>query len=172
MAKSKQDKKKLIDSYVKDLNDASATFVITPTGINPNEANEIRQKLNDASLRFIKNTLFKIALKDANKSFDDIEFKDQKAILFSKGDASANAKILFEHLKEIKKGEILGGLLKDNILTKEEVEELANLPTKDVMIATTVGAIGSPLTGFVRVVNAPLSDFVSVLKNISDNKSE
>ncbi|MBU0976339.1 MAG: 50S ribosomal protein L10 [Patescibacteria group bacterium] len=171
MAKNKQDKQKLVDTYVKNLTEANAAFVITPTQITPNEANELRKKLNDASLNFVKNTLFKIAVKNANRNFDDIDFKDQKAILFCRGDASETAKTLYEYLREIKKGEIAGGLLDDTPLSQADVEELATLPSKDVMLATAVGAIAAPITSFVRVMNGTITNFVNILKNISENKS-
>ncbi|MDD3647244.1 MAG: 50S ribosomal protein L10 [Candidatus Dojkabacteria bacterium] len=171
MAITKQEKKKLLDTYVKNLTEARAAFVITPTQLTPNEATKLRKRLNDSSLNFVKNTLFRLAVKDTKSDFGEIDFRDQKAILFCRGDASEAAKILYEYLKEIKKGEIVGGFLDSTPLSNLDIEELATLPSKDIMLAITVGSIGAPLTGFVRVMNGTLTNFVNVIKNISENKS-
>ena len=172
MAKTKKEKQSIIEAYVKNLNESRALFVITPTEITPNEINNLRKKLKDvdSSITFIKNTLLEKALEKSGKKLDDISFDNQKAVLFSKENASESAKILSDFLEEIKKGEIEGGLLDETSLSLEDIEELANLPPKEQMIAISISAIASPLSSFVNVLNANITNFMNVLNNISEDK--
>lgn len=174
MAKTKNQKQETVENYLEKLNAATALFIITPTKITPNEANALRRKLseNDASFNVVKNSLFKIALKKVKKELKGTELSGENAVVFAQGQESESAKTLYEFLEEAKKGEIRGGFLNDEYLTKEEVEELAKLPSREILIATTVQTLAAPLSSFVRVLNANISSLVNVLKNISENKSD
>lgn len=172
MAKTKEEKQNIIEAYVKDLNDSKALFVITPTEITPNEINDLRKKLKDvgSSITFIKNTLLEKALEKSGKKLDNVSFDNQKAVLFSKEKASESAKILSDFLEEIKKGKIEGGLLDKTSLSLEDIDELANLPPKEQMIAISVSTIASPLSSFVNVLNANVTNLINVLNNIAEEK--
>jgi large subunit ribosomal protein L10 len=172
MAKTKQQKQDLVDKYATKISDSNALIVITPTKITPNEATQLRKKLHKTGATFsvVKNTLFKVALEKANKELKDIDFNEENAIVFCSKDVSEVAKIVNDTLEEIKKGEIKGGLLEDTPLNKEEVDQLAKLPSKDIMIATTVRVIAAPLSNFVHVLNGNILNLVNVIKNIAENK--
>ena len=81
MAKTKQEKKNLIESYTENLNGSKAFFIITPTEITPNEVNELRKKLHreNSTFVFVKNTLFKKALQNIEKKdIDNLDLRNQK----------------------------------------------------------------------------------------------
>lgn len=174
MAKSKERKREVVEEYQARLNEASAFFVIKPTAITPNEATVLRKKLKAARATFsvVKNTLFDVALDKANKKDVNLDISGENAIIFCEDDVSEPAKAVYEFLKEIEKGEIRGGFLNDSPLSGQDVEDLAKLPSKEVLLAYTVSAIGAPISGFVNVMNANLVNLVNVFKNISENKSE
>jgi len=173
MAKTKLEKNKIIEDYIKRLEEAKAFFIITPTKINPNEANELRKTLKDidSSFSIIKNTLFKIAAKKAKIGIDKISIQDQKAIVFCNKDASQSAKIVYDFLEDIEKGEINSGLLDGNLLDIDEIEQLAKLPSRNIMLATTVRTIASPLSGLLNVLNANITNLIYALKNISEKNN-
>lgn len=173
MAKSKQEKKRLIESYVGWLNDSPALFIVEPTKITPNDATELRKKLINlnASFNVVKNTLFKKALEQVGRSIPEETVEGENAIVFCKGEASESAKIVFDFMKENDKGSIKGGLLDGAQLSALDVEQLAKLPSREILLATTLAAFQAPISGFVNVLNANIVSFVNVLKNISDNKS-
>jgi len=170
VSKTKKQKKEIVNYYVDKLNNSNTLFVITPTQITPNEANELRKKLKEAeaTFNFIKNTLFKIALEKTKIQLKDVEFNSETAVIFCKNDASESAKIVYNFLKDIKKGEIKGGRLEDKTITVDMIEQLAQLPSKDILIATTVRTIAAPLSNFVNALNGNILNFVNVLKNISE----
>jgi large subunit ribosomal protein L10 len=173
MAKTKGEKKQIVENYVEKINGSDALFIITPTKITPNEANDLRKKLAEkgASFNVVKNTLFRLALKKTGKDLGDIDLSSENAIIFCEKDASENAKILYEFLKEIKKGAIKGGFLDGTLLGQSNVEELAKLPSKDVMLATTVRTIAAPITNFVYALNGNILNLINVINNISEKSS-
>lgn len=174
MAKTRKQKDQSIDEYVDLINNAHALFFIRPTAITPNEATELRKKLKGTGATFsvIKNTLFKIALEKTTLPMKDLEMTGENAIIYCTEEVTEPAKVIYEFIEDHKKGEIRGGVLQDSELSGQDVESLAKLPSKDIMIAQTVRAIGAPLSGFVNVLNANISNLVNVLKNISENKTE
>lgn len=170
MSKTKKQKKEIINYYVDKLNNSTTLFVITPTKITPNEANKLRKDLIDAkaTFNFVKNTLFKIALEKTKIQLKDIEFETETAVIFCQDDASESAKIVYNFLKDIKKGEIKGGRLEDKTITVDMIEQLAQLPSKEILITTTVRTIAAPLSNFVNALNGNILNFVNVLKNITE----
>ncbi|MBN2016195.1 50S ribosomal protein L10 [Candidatus Dojkabacteria bacterium] len=174
MAKTKVQKKQMIAEYVTKINDSNALFVISPTSLTPNEANGLRKKLRvlNASFNVVKNSLIKRALQEAGKEQEKLQFSNENAVIFCKQDASEGAKILNNFIEEVKKGEIKGGFLDGDFLTKEDIEELAKLPSKEIMIGITIGAIGAPISGFVNALNGNIVNFLNVLKNISESKEK
>lgn len=174
MAKTRNQKQKLVRDYIEKINASKALFIIAPTQITPNEANTLRKQLKEsnASFNVVKNSLFKIALKKTQKELDDISLSEENAAIFIQGEASESAKVLYNFLEDIKKGKIKGGLLDNTPLGTTEIEELAKLPPKDELIATTVRTIGAPLTNFARVLNANILSLVNVLKNIGKEESK
>ncbi len=171
MAKTKTQKNKIIKDYIDRLEASKALFIVTPTQITPNEANMLRKKLKeiDSSFSTIKNTLFKIALEKTNIKFEDID--KEKAVVFCDSDASQAAKALYDFLKDIDKGEINAGFLNRQLLDSSQIEELAKLPSREIMVSTTVRTIVSPLSSFMNVLNANIKNLIYVLNNISEKNS-
>jgi large subunit ribosomal protein L10 len=170
MAKTKKDKEKLIEQYIKRLKEAKAIFVITPTGITPNEANQLRSKLlnNDSTLSTVKNSLFKIALDKTKTDLEDIDLSGENAVIFCQGEISESAKFVYNFLDEIKKGKIKGGFLDSSFLSEKEIETLAKLPPKEILLVQTVNAFQAPISSFVRLLNANTLNLINVLNNISE----
>ncbi|MFR5880259.1 MAG: 50S ribosomal protein L10 [Cloacibacillus evryensis] len=120
-----------------------------------------------------KNTLMRIALKECNMvQASEIDFGPNGYVL-SYGDAAAVAKAIRDFSKEkgnealVIKGAILGG---QQLLSKEQVFALADLPSKETLIAQVVGTIAAPLRGLVTVLSGPQRNFVTVLERIKEQK--
>jgi len=173
MSKTKNEKKQLVKKYEEMLGGVKAFYVITPTKITPNEATSLRKKLTGtATFNVVKNALFRLALKNTKKELSNVALEGENAVVFVEGEATEGAKAVYDFVDEIEKGEIKGGMLDGQELSKDDVVELAKLPSKDVMLGQVVGTIAAPVSGFVNVLNANLTGFVSVLKNISDSKEQ
>lgn len=173
MPKSKEQKNKLIDKYAKHIEKAKALYIIDPGAITANESTELRKSLtpNKGVFKIIKNTLFQIALKKANKEIEDYNFSSKNAVIFSEENVSENAKIVYEFLKDNKKGEIRIGILHDDTLTAKEVERLAKLPSREVVLTQTVSTLAAPIKSFVTALEGNIKNFVYVLNNLKESKA-
>ena len=107
----------------------------------------------------------------AGRDDPDFDFGPNGYVL-SYGDAAAVAKAIRDFSKEkgnealVVKGAILGGKL----LTKEQVFALADLPSREQLLAQVVGTIAGPLRGLVTVLSGPARGLVTCLGQIKDKK--
>ncbi len=142
-------------------------------GVKDNE--RLRDELGKENGEYYvaKKTLLKRALEE-NKIEINTESLDGKlAAVFSYDDEVASAKIVgnFRKDKDIaEKVFFLGGILDGKFLSKEEVEALAKLPSKQELYAKLVGSMNAPVSGFVNVLAGNLRNLVGVLKAISEKK--
>lgn len=174
MAKTKAQKSAQVAEYSQRLQNYTTFFVVKPLGVNPNESTKLKKELSKlgSSYNVVKNTLFKVALKDA--SFEGAEFFDhnEHAVIFADGKTiSESAKAIQAFVEDTKKAEIVGGVLDNKVIAASQVEQLAKLPSKDVMIAQFLNVINAPMTGLVRVLNGNIQEFLYALNAIKEAKS-
>lgn len=132
------------------------------SGLSVNLQRELRQqvKLAGGELVVVKNTLLKLAL-------DTKDLLPGPTItLFAYEDEIAPLKALAEFAKSHDLPKIKAGFLAKEALSKEQVEQLAALPTKIELLAKTVGTLKSPLSGFVNVLQGNIRKLVYVLSAI------
>ncbi len=155
-----------------DLKSCDVYYFVDYRGLTFSEATELRTRLAkvDASLKVVKNTLAKIAAQDAGvEGLEDL-LKGPTAIAYCYGDPVQVAKTIQDFIKEKKKASIRGGKLQHSLLSSADVDSLASLPSREVLIARMVGAIASPLTGLANVLNGPIRGLVVVMSQVRDQK--
>ena len=156
-----------------DLKSCDIYYFVDYRGLTFAEATELRARLAkaDASLKVVKNTLAKIAAKDAGVEGLEELLKGPTAIAYCHGDPVRVAKTIQDFIKEKKKAAIRGGKLQRTLLSATDVESLAALPAREVLLARMVGAIASPLTGLANVLNGPIRGLVVVVSQVRDQKA-
>ncbi len=178
MSQNLEKKKQIVNDLTVQLSqtgdtEGSATSVVfNYTNISANEINELRSKLfeYDAKLKIAKNTLIKRVLDNIGISLKD-DLVGQNAILIPNNkDVISPLKELFTFIKKNEKGEITLGILNNELITKEKVEELSKLPSRDELLAQVVGGFASPIRGFTYVLGGIQSKFVRVLGEIKNQK--
>lgn len=152
-----RDKKDAIIADLKEkIENSRAVFLTNLIGVGSNDANEIRKKIRDSkgSVVITRNTLLERASKgtDAEGLFTGL--KGPNAAAFAFEDAPGVAKALYEAGKEIEVITLTKGLLGGKELDKGELEALAKLPSKDVMLATVLATMNAPIGSFVRLLDA------------------
>jgi len=173
MAKTKEQKKELVNEYKDKIKNAKALYFIEMKGIGANETSAIKKELYDldSSFNVVKNRLFQIALEEENlKSSDDTKDGQQAVIFASEEGLTTAAKIISDFIKETEKAEIKSGILDDQIISREDVIELANLPGRDELIARVVGTMNAPITGFVTVLSGNMRNLVNVINAVKEQK--
>lgn len=152
-----REKKNAIVADLKDkITNARAVFLTNLIGVDSNGANEIRKKVRDnqGSVVITRNTLLELASKGTPAEGLFTGLKGPNAAAFAFEDAPGVAKVLYDAGKEQEVITLEKGILGDKELDKGELEALAKLPSKDVMLATVLATMNAPIGSFVRVLDA------------------
>jgi large subunit ribosomal protein L10 len=178
MANVKQYKIDNVNVIKSRLDGARAIVLVDYKGINVEEVSKLRNNLRKEGVDYFvaKNTWLKIALNDLNiKELDPFLF-NSTAIAVSKTDEVAPARIIKKFMEtELEKKEINGfkaGLIEGNLFTKDQLFMLANLPSKEELIAKVLYGLNSPITGLVGVMSGIIRKFALVVDAIRVKKAE
>ena len=159
---------------IKDRIQNSQIAVLTQyIGINVEQVTELRRSLREANVAFkvFKNTLSKRALDEVNLP-EIAQFLDGPTAWAFSDDPVAPTKVLKEFGKEVPFVWMRGGILEGKVVTREQLEALAQLPSREVLLAQVVGTIAAPLRTLVGVLNAMPRNLVNVLDQIRKQKEE
>ena len=112
----------------------------------------------------------------AAKDLDGVDefkssFKDQVGFVFAKGDVSAIAKQLINFSKENEALKVVTGVFESKVLNSSQINVIASLPSREVLIAQVLGTMQAPITSFVRVLNQVVASLPQVLKQIEEKKA-
>ena len=153
---AKQAKQVIIDEIKEKLNGAQSAVVIDYMGTTVAQADAMRKKLREANVDYTvyKNTLIKRAIEGTEFAPLADVLEGPSAIAISKEDATAPARVLKEVIDEFKKMEFKAGVVEGNFFDQDGIKEIANIPSRDVLIAKFMGSIQSPVSKFVRTVQA------------------
>jgi large subunit ribosomal protein L10 len=159
------------------LEKSMAVFVGEYRGMTVAQSTRLRAAVRAAGgeLKVAKNTLFAIAMKEAGlEALPDSMAVGPNIYALCYEDSVAIAKILNDYASEKnQKAFILkGGLLGRHVLDAAQVQALANLPPKDVLIGQVVRTIAAPLTGLVTVLSGTIRGLVTCLDQIKEQKEQ
>jgi len=174
MAKTKEQKKRDITKIADLFQQAKATVFVDYKGLSVNEVEKLRKELRKNQVDYLvaKKTLTNIALEKAGiKDVDAKKMEGQLALAFSQEDEVTPAKLLYIFSQEHEALKLLGGFLEGKFQDNAQVTALAQLPSKQELLAKAVGSLQAPLSGLVNVLQGNLRSLVYVLKAISEAKS-
>ncbi|MGF7186889.1 large subunit ribosomal protein L10 [Desulfitispora alkaliphila] len=165
-------KQEVVADLTDKLKNSQGVVITDYRGLNVAEVTQLRAKLREANIDYkvVKNTLTKIAAKNAEVEGVDQFLEGPTAIAFSAEDPVAPAKILSEFAKAHKELEIKGGVLDGSAVTFEQVKELADLPSREELLAKVVGGMQAPISGFVNVLQGPIRNLAYALQAVKEQK--
>ncbi len=158
---------------VKDgVQNRTSIFLVSYTKVSGPQMNSLRKGLKQvgANLYVSRNSIAQLALKDLK--FEPLAGKvgGQTAFIWSNGDSAEVSKTLTKFMKECQGVMIQGGLLDGAILEKRDVERLADLPSREVLLTMLLRTLNSPMTRLAQVLNGKTRDLLSILKQLSEQK--
>ena len=170
---NKDSKAQVIADLAAKLANAKATFVADYRGLNVEQVNDLRGKLRNAGADYqvVKNTLLHLAAKDTPQACLDPFLAGPTALAIAPSDPVAPAKVLSDFAKANAKFELKGGALEGRVLSVAEIVALADLPSREVLLAKMLGSMSAPATNFVGVLAAVPRSLVQVLAAIQDQKA-
>jgi len=152
---ARPDKTSAVAELTEDFRTATATVLTEYRGLSVTSMKELRRALGaKTKYSVVKNTLTKIAAKDAGVDLSPDLLVGPSAVAFIKGDPIDAAKSLRDFAKENPLLVIKGGIYEGKAVTKEEIMQLANLESREVLLAKLAGAMKGSLAKAARIFDA------------------
>ena len=149
-------KAQLVTEVAEQFKNASSVVVVDYLGITVEEATNLRAELRNAGVQFavVKNSILSRAAKEAGlEGMDDI-FKGPSAVAFSNDDVIAPAKILADFAKKVEALEIKAGVVEGKVSSKEEIEALAKLPSREGLLSMLLSVLQAPVRNTALAIKA------------------
>jgi len=170
---NKENKKEIVAELKDKLQQATAVFLADFRGMNVEKATTLRNELRKADVEYkvVKNTLLELASQDTDKSALSQHFAGPTAIALTYTDPVSAAKVLSKFAKEQQQTfKLKAGILSGKLISVPEIQALADLPSREVLLAKMLGSMNAPVTNFVGVLAAVPGSFVRVLGAIKAQK--
>lgn len=154
---------------------AKSAVLANYQGIDAPELTALRSHMRGRAIDFrvIKNTLARQAAKNTPFELLDKEFSGPVSLVLSFDDAVAPAKALADYAKSgaAKSPKVICGVVEGKKVTPEEVKALADLPSKEQLIAQLLSTMNGPTTNFVGALSGLLRKLVGTLEAIKEKKA-
>lgn len=164
----------MLASIKQDLENENAIWVVDYCGLTVNEIQTLRRSIREtgSTMKVYKNTLMRIALKDAGLPELEDLLEGPNAFVFAGEDVAASAKVIKEFAKTNDKLEIKGGLMEGKELTAEEVEAIASLPSREQLMAQIAGAISGVARGLAVSISGVSRGLAVATQAVADQKQD
>ena len=168
-----EQKKAVVAEVSAQVATAQAIIVAEYRGLEVGVMTDLRAKARKSGvyLRVLKNTLVRRAVKDT--PFDKLAEKMVGPLVYGiSSDPVANAKVLNDFAKANDKFVIKAGGMPNSVISAKEVTALANMPSRDQLLATLLGTMQAPVAKFVQTLNEVPGRFVRTLAAVRDQKEK
>ena len=158
MSKNLELKKQVVSDIVKKFQDAQSVIIVNYNGLTVEQVTGLRAQFRAAGVDYcvLKNTLVRRALQELNIEGLDEVLNGPSAFAFGMNDPVSPAKIINDFVTKNKTEAISvkAGLLGTEIMTLDQIKNLAETPSREVLLARLLGSLQSSIAGFVRVLDA------------------
>ena len=170
-----EEKTRSVEQLKERLEGCSIAISADYTGMSVRAMTDLRRTLRERGVEFrvVKNRLAYLAADAAGKPLMKEIIQGPTGLAFGFDDPLQPAKALVEFIRTTRAAmKIRGGVLGDRSLTAAEVDALAALPPKEILIARLLGQLQAPITGLVYTINAPVSGLARVLQRRIETMEE
>ncbi len=167
---NREEKAAVIDQVATQIKESQAIYAVDYRGISVTQVAELRERLVEAgaSLRVVKNSLTERAADQAGAESLKELLEGPTAFTFVSGDAALAAKAIARFRREHQVPQFKGGTLDGDVLSIEQIEDIAKLPARNVLDGQLVGVLASPITGLVRGLNGLIGGLAIQLGAIAE----
>lgn len=168
MALTKEQKKKILEDLKEKIARQKAMIFVDFTGLKVKDLSNLRKKLKSADneLKVVKKTLLGSAFKERDFKIDIEKLKGEVAIIFGFKDGLSPAKTIYQFSQENPNLKILGGFFERKFREAEEIITLAQLPTREELLAKLAGTIFAPVSNLVKVLEGNIKGLLRVLTQV------
>jgi large subunit ribosomal protein L10 len=160
------EKQYLTAEYLTRLNASPFFIVLEYRGLKVGPITELRKRLTKAGaeMHVVKNTLFRLAVKEAGVADLGASLAGQLAVVTGQRDISVAAKVVKTFAAEFEKPKVRFGYLNNQRLESADILALADLPSLEVLRSRLLGVIMAPATKLAAILNTPATQLVRVLQ--------
>jgi len=164
------EKQNISAEYITRLNASPYFIVVDYQGLKVGPITELRKRLHKAGaeMHVVKNSIFRIAAKEAGVADLSGALAGQLAVVTGRQDVSSAAKVIKSFSAEFDKPKLKFGYLNNQRLESKDLVMLADLPSIEVLRGTLLGMLNTPATSLVRILNTPASQLARVLQAKAD----
>ena len=174
MGRTPENKRQIVADLKQSLGESQLMFIVNYRGLSVGEIGDLRNRLRPkgASCKVTKNTFMGIAVQDDDRwqAVSEI-LKGDSAFVMVKDDLGGAIKAYQDFQKASKKTEIRGGVMDGKLLTEADLKAIADLPSKEQLLAQIAGAINGVATQLAVGINEVPSGLARAIKQISEKES-
>jgi large subunit ribosomal protein L10 len=165
---NKEEKQQTVDSLSEQFRSIDSAFLINYRGLKVVDATEMRRKIREinGSYVVVKNTLALRAAKQTKMEQLEPFFQGPTAIAYHPKDVVGLAKLLTEIGKGNPNFEFKAALVEGKVVSANEIQAIASMPSREVMLSKLVFLLKAPLQKLTTVLKAPIRDLGLVLKQV------
>jgi large subunit ribosomal protein L10 len=171
---NREEKAQAISDFTAGVATATNAFLIDFKGITVPQVTELRKQVRETGSQYvvIKNTLALIGVKDAPLTKLSGHFTGMTAIAYNTTDPVALAKVLTKFAKDVPTVQFKGALLSGQVVAANEIQNIANLPSREELLSKLLYLMQHPIRGLAVVLNGTMRNFAVVIDQIAKQKGE
>jgi large subunit ribosomal protein L10 len=169
----KEKKQAVVDELSAKLGGAKAFYLADFTGLNVKKVTELRSRLRKAGVEYVvvKNTLAERALETLDLPDIGQFFKGPTAVVIGQADPVEAARVLSDFARENdSKPKIKAGIVEKKAVSSKDIDRLAKLPPREVLLAQLAGALEAPMAQLLFCLQAKLQETVGLLEALKEQK--
>ncbi len=172
MGRTLANKQQIVEELKELLDEAEMALILDYQGLSIKEMSDLRSRLqaNNSVCKVTKNTLMRLAI-DGKDDWSSLEslLKGTNAFILIKGDVGGAVKAVQAFQKDTKKSQTKGGLFEGKLLSQEEIKAIADLPSREALMAQIAGAVNSLATKVAVGINEVPSGLARALNQHAES---
>jgi large subunit ribosomal protein L10 len=170
--KNREQKAEAISEFTEGVGSATNAFVLDFKGITVPQVTELRRQIRETGSTYvvIKNTLALIAVKDTPLTKLTQHFSGMTAVAYNTTDAVALAKVLTKFAKDVPTVQFKAALLGGQPVAASEIQNIANLPSREELVSKLLFMLQSPIRGLATVLAANIRNLAVVIDQVRQQK--
>jgi large subunit ribosomal protein L10 len=172
MATTRQQKEASLQELKDKFSRAKSVAFGQYAGMTMEQLSKMRKQMRENNVEFkvAKRTLFKIAAKEQGLELTDDLMMGTVGAAFSYEDGIAGPRIIKKMGKEVEVLKLMGGIMEGQVLSVAQMKEIADLPSKQELLAKVVGLMRAPLQNFYGAIQSPLASFARGVQGYAEKK--
>lgn len=148
-------KQPIVQAIADDIKDAQSVVLVDYRGLTVAQDTELRKQLREAGViyKVCKNTMMKRAFEGTEFAGLEEYLVGPSALVVSKDDATAPARIICKFAKTAEALEVKAGVVEGNVYDAAGINELSKVPSREELLSKLLGSLQSPITNLARVLN-------------------